>query len=156
MSDRIGLKSAKGSSTSGYVQRSLAHTGDRADRDGTASVRLKNYELRKAVNKKKHKEASGVGAGADGHGKQSTLLGKALLDHERKREIEVRVSELLDELEGKQDEDPEKWTDEAIEQECKLLRDRLTKEQQEQKRYAETYTPRNKRVLDGKSAEKDP
>lgn len=134
MSDRIGLRSAKGSSTSGYVQKSLAYHGDRADRDGTRGVKLKNYELRKVEKKKTTK-----------HNVANPQKHKALLDHERKREIEVRVSELRDELEDKQDTDPQTWTDEKIDKECEKLRVQLTEEQETAKRYAEAYKPRDKR-----------
>lgn len=143
MSERIGLRSAKGSSTSGYVQKSLAHQGDRADLDGTGKVKFKNFELRKAVEKKKLKAESGDG----GNQKQreATVLGKVLLDHERKREIELRVSELRDELEEGQEEHPDTWTDARIDQECEKLREQLNEDQRLTKRYAEAYKPRDKR-----------
>lgn len=75
MSDNVGLSTPRGSGTSGYVQRNLAHI---KPRDAAAP-----YPPRDLDNLR-HKQRQ---------------PDKAILEHERKREVEVKVFELRDKLE---------------------------------------------------------
>lgn len=74
MSDNVGLATPRGSGTSGYVQRNLAHMKPRD--------RAAPYLPRDAVDKHQPRQPD-----------------KGLLEHERKREVEVKVFELRDRLE---------------------------------------------------------
>jgi hypothetical protein len=75
MSDNVGLATPRGSGTSGYVQRNLAHM---KPRDMAAPYMRRDSETLR------HKQRQ---------------PDKGLLDHERKREVEVKVFELRDKLE---------------------------------------------------------
>ena len=81
MSDNVGLSTPRGSGTSGYVQRNLAHM---RPRDMGAPYPPRN---------------SGSNNDADSLRHQPRQPDKGLLEHERKREIEVKVFELRDKLE---------------------------------------------------------
>jgi serine/arginine repetitive matrix protein 2 len=74
MYNGVGLVSARGSSTSGYVQRNLAST--KADRP-----QHRNYK--------------------EGGAKRDSIPVRhpAIVEHERKRQIELKVAELMDQLE---------------------------------------------------------
>lgn len=74
MSDNVGLSTPRGSGTSGYVQRNLAHMRPR-DR---AAPYPKDFDSLR------HKQRQ---------------PDKGILEHERKREVEVKVFELRDRLE---------------------------------------------------------
>ena len=74
MSDNVGLSTPRGSGTSGYVQRNLAHL---KPRDRVAPYPAKEAELR-------HEQRQ---------------PDKGILEHDRKREVEVKVLELRDKLE---------------------------------------------------------
>lgn len=76
MSDNVGLSTPRGSGTSGYVQRNLAHMRPR-DRDRAAPYHRDLDHL-------KHRQRQ---------------PDKGILEHDRKREIEVKVFELRDQLE---------------------------------------------------------
>ncbi len=76
MSDNVGLSTPRGSGTSGYVQRNLAHM---RPRDMAAP-----YLPRNDVDNLRHNPRQ---------------PDKGLLEHERKREVEVKVFELRDKLE---------------------------------------------------------
>ncbi|AEY98554.1 FAGL263Wp [Eremothecium gossypii FDAG1] len=115
----IGLKTAKGSSTSGHIQRSLA--------DNQAG-NVKNFSSRK-------EESQGRVARAS----RERKLDGSMAAHAGRREIEVRVSELRDELEDA-DIDAEE-----IERRCEQLRRQLQSEAAERARVAQAYTPRNAR-----------
>ena len=73
MSDNVGLNTPRGSGTSGYVQRNLAHIKPR----DTAPYS-------KDADFLKHKQRQ---------------PDKGILEHDRKREIEVKVFDLRDKLE---------------------------------------------------------
>jgi hypothetical protein len=75
MSDNVGLSTPRGSGTSGYVQRNLAQL--RA-RDYGAPYPKDTDSLRQH----RHRQPD-----------------KSILEHDRKREIEVKVFELRDKLE---------------------------------------------------------
>jgi hypothetical protein len=74
MSDNVGLSTPRGSGTSGYVQKNLAHLRPR-DRAApyTTEENLRQYKQRQPD--------------------------KGILEHDRKREVEVKVFELRDQLE---------------------------------------------------------
>ncbi|KXX74993.1 Pre-mRNA-splicing factor cwc-21 [Madurella mycetomatis] len=98
MSDNVGLSTPRGSGTSGYVQRNLAHM---RPRDMAAP-----YQPRDLDNLK-HKQRQ---------------PDKGLLEHERKREVEVKVFELRDKLEE------EGVEEEEIDSRCDELRKKLLAE----------------------------
>lgn len=74
MSDNVGLSTPRGSGTSGYVTRNLAQMRPR-DRDLNSSKDPDSF---------RHTQRQ---------------PDKGILEHDRKREIEVKVFELRDELE---------------------------------------------------------
>lgn len=74
MSSNVGLSTPRGSGTSGYVQRNLSHL---KPRDNIAPYP-------KDFDKYRHKQRQ---------------PDKEILEHDRKREIEVKVFELRDRLE---------------------------------------------------------
>jgi|SRR5687768_6577042 hypothetical protein len=74
MSDNVGLSTPRGSGTSGYVQKNLAHMRPRD--------RIAPYP--KDLDSMRHKQRQ---------------PDKGILDHERKREVEVKVFDLRDKLE---------------------------------------------------------
>ncbi|QLQ81880.1 hypothetical protein HG537_0G01340 [Torulaspora globosa] len=119
----IGLKSAKGSSTSGHIQRSLAHN------DESKRTQLKNYTARR----KTDKPQSSI---------QKTRLPsrESLIKHLSKRQIEVAVSELRDKLEDRDVEES------VIEQRCDELRTKLVKEQDTEQRISKVYKTRSQRL----------
>ena len=79
MSDNVGLSTPRGSGTSGYVQRNLAHM---RPRDNAAP-----YAPRNDVDSLRHKPRQ---------------PDKGLLEHDRKREVEVKVFELKVKLEDEE------------------------------------------------------
>jgi len=76
MSSNVGLSTPRGSGTSGYVQRNLSHLKPR-DRQNGAPYSLDDFQ--------KHKQRK---------------PDAEILEHERKRQIEVKLFELRDKLEG--------------------------------------------------------
>ncbi len=74
MSENVGLSTPRGSGTSGYVQRNLAHIKPR----DYAAPYPKDKDMRQ----------------------QQRQPDKGILEHDRKREVEVKVFELRDKLEG--------------------------------------------------------
>jgi hypothetical protein len=107
MSDNVGLSTPRGSGTSGYVQRNLAHIRPRDSgapypppRGGDSSSSFDDAP--------RHRQRQ---------------PDKGILEHDRKRAVEVKVLELRDELEdaGELDED-------EIEDKCAALRKRLLAE----------------------------
>lgn len=100
MSDNVGLSTPRGSGTSGYVQRNLAHL---KLRDHVAPWTLRDRE----ADLQKHRQRQ---------------PNKSILEHDRKREVEVKVFELRDELE-------EQGLDEQeIDAQCNALRSKLRTE----------------------------
>lgn len=111
--NNVGLKTAKGSSTSGHIQRSLAgHNGSNQNYN-KRNQRVESTRTRESVSNKS---------------KDSKLV-----DHLQKREIELRVSELRDQLEDGNDDD------ETIDQKCNKLRETLSNTSRT------TYTSRKER-----------
>jgi len=98
MSSNVGLSTPRGSGTSGYVQRNLSHL----------KVRDNPYP---------------TGGSADIQTHRQRQPDAAILEHDRRREIELKVFELRDRLEDEGTKD-----DDAIDEECDALRKRLEKE----------------------------
>ncbi|OAA71357.1 pre-mRNA splicing factor CWC21 [Cordyceps fumosorosea ARSEF 2679] len=97
MSDNVGLSTPRGSGTSGYVQKNLAHM---RPRDHAAPYPKNTDSL-------PHKQRQ---------------PDKGILEHDRKREIEVKVFELRDKLEDDEVDEDE------IEKQCDALRQKLLDE----------------------------
>ncbi|CAH0043295.1 unnamed protein product [Clonostachys rosea] len=97
MSDNVGLSTPRGSGTSGYVQRNLAH------------IKPRDYgaPYPKDLDSLRHKQRQ---------------PDKAILEHDRKREVEVKVFELRDKLEEEEVDEDE------IEDRCDALRKKLLAE----------------------------
>lgn len=74
MSSNVGLSTPRGSGTSGYVQRSLSHLKPR----DAAAPYTKDHDLLRHRQRQPDKD---------------------ILEHDRKREVEVKVFELRDKLE---------------------------------------------------------
>nr|POF17532.1 pre-mrna-splicing factor cwc-21 [Quercus suber] len=96
MSSNVGLTTPRGSGTSGYVQRNLSNLRPR-DRD-------QPYPDRDSLDALKHRQRQ---------------PDKDILEHDRKREIEVKVFELRDRLED------EGQNEDDIEDQCDALRKKL-------------------------------
>lgn len=101
MSDNVGLSTPRGSGTSGYVQRNLAHI---RPRDSGAPY----PPARDSFDSPKHRQRQ---------------PDKGILEHDRKRAVEVKVLELRDEL-----EDAGELDDDEIEDRCAALRQKLLAE----------------------------
>ncbi|KAM0713473.1 hypothetical protein Q7P37_010435 [Cladosporium fusiforme] len=100
MSSNVGLSTPRGSGTSGYVQRNLSNL---KPRDNAAP-----YPSADAIQDLKHRQRQ---------------PDKEILEHERKRDIEVKVFELRDRLEE------EGIDEDEIDTQCDSLRKKLTTEQ---------------------------
>ncbi|TKA73284.1 Pre-mRNA-splicing factor cwc-21 [Friedmanniomyces simplex] len=98
MSSNVGLTTPRGSGTSGYVQRNLSHLKPRDN--------LQPYP--KDFDSFKHRQRQ---------------PDKDILEHDRKREIEVKVFELRDRLED------EGVDEDAIDDQCDTLRKQLESKQ---------------------------
>ncbi|KAF2084697.1 cwf21-domain-containing protein [Saccharata proteae CBS 121410] len=96
MSSNVGLSTPRGSGTSGYVQRNLSQLKPRDN----AAPYPKDYDSFRHRQRQPDKE---------------------ILEHDRKREIEVKVFELRDRLED------EGVDDDEIEDQCTALRAKLRK-----------------------------
>ncbi|TDZ18459.1 Pre-mRNA-splicing factor CWC21 [Colletotrichum sidae] len=103
MSDNVGLSTPRGSGTSGYVQRNLAHM---RPRDYAAPYPPKD---------------------ADSLRHKQRVPDKAILEHDRKREVEVKVLDLRDTLED------EGLDEEEVEKKCDELRQKLLAELESKK-----------------------
>ncbi|CRK16815.1 hypothetical protein BN1723_011096 [Verticillium longisporum] len=102
MSDNVGLSTPRGSGTSGYVQRNLAHV---RPRDNAAPYPKDLDSLR-------HRQRQ---------------PDKEILEHDRKREVEVKVFDLRDQLEE------EEVDEEEIDKRCDELRQKLLAEMESKK-----------------------
>lgn len=109
MSDNVGLSTPRGSGTSGYVQRNLAHI---RPRDSGAP-----YPPR----------GGGGGSDFDAPKHRPRQPDRGILEHDRKRAVEVAVLELRDEL-----EDEGALGEDEVEERCAALRARLLAEGQRQ------------------------
>ncbi|CAK7208087.1 RNA-splicing factor [Sporothrix eucalyptigena] len=108
MSDNVGLSTPRGSGTSGYVQRNRAFIRPRDNAYGGPHGNSNPRDLLASQQASRLRQPD-----------------QGILDHERKRAIEVRVFALRDELEEKGELD-----DEAIDERCDELRVKLTEESQ--------------------------
>jgi hypothetical protein len=123
MTDNVGLTTPRGSGTSGYVQRNLSH------------LKPRSHPYMRGP--------SGLSSSASPYDNEDRYKQREpdaeILDHERKRAIELKVFELRDKLEeeGKLDED-------EVDAECEALRRKLS----------ETAPPSGPRGRDGRSAGK--
>ncbi|KAK5676792.1 RNA-splicing factor [Elasticomyces elasticus] len=97
MSSNVGLTTPRGSGTSGYVQRNLSHL---KPRDTYAPYPQDSSSMKN-------------------HHQQQRQPDQAILEHERKREIEVKIFELRDKLEDDGLEEDE------IDDQCDALRKKL-------------------------------
>lgn len=97
MSSNVGLSTPRGSGTSGYVQKNLSHP---------KSSRPKPYPSLDELAQRKHRPRE---------------PDAAILEHDRKRRIEVEVLKLRDELEE------EGVEEETIDERCDALREELEK-----------------------------
>ncbi|KAH7143951.1 cwf21 domain-containing protein [Dactylonectria macrodidyma] len=97
MSDNVGLSTPRGSGTSGYVQRNLA------------AMRPRDFgaPYPKDLDSLRHKQRQ---------------PDKGILEHDRKREVEVKVFDLRDKLEEDEVDEDE------IERQCDELRQKLLAE----------------------------
>lgn len=95
----IGIPTARGTGTNGFVQKSQVNVRDSnfSKRERIARENEKSAKLVKIVNKDKE-----------------------LVDHEYKRQLEIKVSEYRDQL-----EDDESLGDDEIEEACKKYRQEL-------------------------------
>ncbi|KAK1671547.1 pre-mRNA-splicing factor CWC21 [Colletotrichum godetiae] len=103
MSDNVGLSTPRGSGTSGYVQRNLAHM---RPRDYGAPYPPKDADTLRHKQRQPDKE---------------------ILEHDRKREVEVKVLDLRDTLED------EGLDEEEVEKRCDEMRKKLLAELEKQK-----------------------
>ncbi|QLG71783.1 hypothetical protein HG535_0C01320 [Zygotorulaspora mrakii] len=132
----IGLKSAKGSATSGHIQKSLA------DNDSTKN---KNYHARQRAKDKLKNVGKGKLADNDSEPIKRYVPLEArrkIIKHLSKREIEVQVSELRDTLEDSNEDH------QVIEKRCEELRTELLQEWEARQRLDKLYTSRAKRNVE--------
>lgn len=97
MSSNVGLSTPRGSGTSGYVQRNLSNLKPRDTPYSSDPSKIQQHRQRQPD--------------AD------------ILEHDRRRAIELRIFELRDSL-----EEEGKKTDDEIDEECDALREKLEKE----------------------------
>ncbi|KAI9813772.1 MAG: RNA-splicing factor [Pycnora praestabilis] len=110
MSSNVGLTTPRGSGTSGYVQRNLSHLRPR----DAAAPYPKDFDSMKIRQRQPDKE---------------------ILEHDRKREVEVKVFELRDRLEE------EEVDEEEIEEQTSALRKKLLAENNPEKASAKGLKP---------------
>ncbi|CCD24186.1 U2-type spliceosomal complex subunit CWC21 NDAI_0C05270 [Naumovozyma dairenensis CBS 421] len=145
----IGLKSAKGSSTSGHIQRSLAHNNNNRRRNenqnqitkntrnqGPTTTRPNRIKTIDKIIKLDNLEQQHISKLAAPKQQRYSVL-----SHLNKRKIELQVSELRDKLE---DDDPNLPKDVIVEK-CNKLRIELIKEQEISDRLKNVYTSRKDR-----------
>lgn len=102
----IGLSTARGSGTNGYIQKNYTK-----NTETNYSKRLKNkqddFKKNQIINSFKDKE---------------------LIKHDLKRSIDLKVSEYRDKLEDQEDQEDPELDDAEIDTKCKKYRDELIKE----------------------------
>ncbi|OJJ04696.1 hypothetical protein ASPVEDRAFT_44233 [Aspergillus versicolor CBS 583.65] len=122
MSSNVGLSTPRGSGTSGYVQKNHAFLRPRNFGSGAP-----------------YPPPSGGPEG--GSGFKQRQPDQAILEHEQKREIEVKVLEERERLEdanerieeGKGEEGEKTLSEEEIDEICEELRERLVKEMEQRR-----------------------
>ncbi|PGH09929.1 hypothetical protein AJ79_05545 [Helicocarpus griseus UAMH5409] len=110
MSSNVGLSTPRGSGTSGYVQRNLSHL---KPRDAPYPPPL---------------SSSNQQSGANGFRQRKP--DKQILDHDRRRAIEVKILEERDRLEEENEEleEDKRVSEEEIENRLEVLREKLVGE----------------------------
>lgn len=118
MSSNVGLSTPRGSGTSGYVQRNSAFLKPRAAGFGAP-----------------YPPVSSAAGDKPGSGFKQRQPDKQILEHDRRRAIEVKVLEERERLEEENDELEEKkqtpLSEEEIDKKCEALRQTLLKEMEE-------------------------
>jgi hypothetical protein len=118
MSSNVGLSTPRGSGTSGYVQRNSAFLKPRAAGFGAP-----------------YPPVSSAAGDKPGSGFKQRQPDKQILEHDRRRAIEVKVLEEREKLEEENEELEEKkqtpLTEEEIDEKCEALRQKLVKEMEE-------------------------
>ncbi|QKX57069.1 uncharacterized protein TRUGW13939_04177 [Talaromyces rugulosus] len=118
MSSNVGLSTPRGSGTSGYVQRNSAFLKPRAAGFGAP-----------------YPPVTSANADRPGSGFKQRQPDKQILEHDRRRAIEVKVLEERERLEEENEELEEKkqtpLTEEEIDEKCEVLRQKLVKEMEE-------------------------
>ncbi|PWN47523.1 hypothetical protein IE53DRAFT_412980 [Violaceomyces palustris] len=109
MYNGIGLKTARGSGTNGYVQRNLSHVKSRWEDDGF-----------------KGKGGGSSSPFSDSTGARNVKADESILLHERKRKVEIQCLQLREELEELVDGGEVR--EEEVEEKVQDLRSRLMKE----------------------------
>lgn len=99
----IGLKSAKGSSTSGHIQRNISCV--KKERKGQSEG--KQFLERQLIKQRDDKTEK------QRHKSSTLLIEKDLDEHEKRRQIEVKVAKYRDQLEEEVEEGNEEETDEG-------------------------------------------
>ncbi|OUM52113.1 hypothetical protein BVG19_g1271 [[Candida] boidinii] len=120
----IGLKSARGSGTNGYVQRNLSNIKEKYDTDGAQNKQYQRRKQLKSYSDKKYDKN-------DKLIRSSNSLKLELYDHQMKRELELKVMEYRDKLEDEFEEegsDDTEDTDLIIEKLVKEYREKLIKD----------------------------
>ncbi|KAL4803327.1 hypothetical protein BDV18DRAFT_145645 [Aspergillus unguis] len=122
MSSNVGLSTPRGSGTSGYVQKNHAFLRPRNFGSGAPYPPPSSNRDDRPESSFKQRQPD-----------------KAILEHEAKREIEVKVleererledeSERVEEGEGKEGE--KVWSEEEIEERCEELRNKLVREMEQ-------------------------
>ncbi|SCU85067.1 LADA_0D05512g1_1 [Lachancea dasiensis] len=130
----IGLKSAKGSSTSGHVQQSLVSSQDRKN----AKDYLNRVEKTKALRPKASKN-------------KPNRKDESILKHLSRRELELRVSEYRDNLEDMQELDKAEIDAKCQEYREQLAAEREVEEKDEKLRTA--YVSRKRRTAKDEGSE---
>ncbi|ODQ79706.1 hypothetical protein BABINDRAFT_161419 [Babjeviella inositovora NRRL Y-12698] len=115
----IGLQTAKGSATNGHVQRNISSIKASHKEDASQG----HYSKRRI-----HEAASGARSRNVTQSSVNYSLSTEILDHEKKREIEVKCAELRDRL-----EDDDGNEDEYIDSQVSALRQKLTAKLEERK-----------------------
>ncbi|GIJ89966.1 RNA-splicing factor [Aspergillus pseudoviridinutans] len=123
MSSNVGLSTPRGSGTSGYVQRNYAFMKPRNAGYGAP-----------------YPPVSGANANDPNRGFKQRQPDKQILEHDRRRAVEVKVMEERERLEdenerleeGKGEGEGKVLSEEEIEERCEALRARLLKEMEEE------------------------
>ncbi|KAI1337864.1 cwf21-domain-containing protein [Xylariaceae sp. FL0016] len=121
MSDNVGLSTPRGSGTSGYVQRNLAHLKPRDRGAPYPPSASRDRDLDHLRHRQRQPD-------------------QGILEHDRKREVEVKVFELRDQLED------EGVSESEIDTRCDALRADLTAKMMSRSKHGQ-QPPRDARGL---------
>ncbi|OKL62755.1 Pre-mRNA-splicing factor cwc21 [Talaromyces atroroseus] len=146
MSSNVGLSTPRGSGTSGYVQRNSAFLKPRNAGYGAPYPPVPSSSA----------DTRGINNNSQSSGFRQRKPDQQILEHDRKRAIELQVLEERERLE-EESEELEKskkkgLTDEEIDEKCDALRERLLKELQEGGRGREGYDAQRRA---GRQSDKD-